>query len=648
MNTIFGLNNVLIGIKIDTMKKILFKKIDASGLAVFRIFYMTILFCELLQLYNFRGIIYGHNSVLNFGEFDPNYIFKFWFIIVIFLFFGLFTRVSSIINYLFSIIIFSSAAAYEYHVFYAYVGLNFLLMFMPVSRVLSLDNLIKKIKYSDIGGFYKTDNKVLAANYLMPVFVGIGLVYFDSILFKFSSPMWLKGLGMWLPANLPMATWNDTSWLMNQEYLVKFLGYLVIAFETVFIFLFWFKPFRVPFMLIGIFFHLGILLEFPIPWFALTAVAVYLLMVPVSWWKKSASFLKAKNPNYKFYYDAECPLCIKTVVIIKHFDVFNKVVCLSVQGNYHKERALENRTEQELLFNIHGVNANGKVMVGYYAYAGLLKALIYTFPLGLFLNLPIISNLGKRAYLYIAGNRLTVRCTSESCAMPIIQKPYTETQDYLIEGFNQLNLTKKFWSITFVFFILAQGINSWNSPLNQNVLGLIKLRNTRINAWAMKPYEFFSLPLVKYYGITQHPVFMDGHFGGYNHIIKTEFHTFDGKVFLVPIINENGTAGNYIHGAFWVNYTFRVSAPLLNKIKFESGIIPYLNYFALNKPTLLPKGKYVFYIKEIEIPNDWKKDFLKIQMEKPWIRVGEFEKDGTNNIFTWTEQMQQIFEEEKK
>ena len=29
-------------------------------------------------------------------------------------------------------------------------------------------------------------------------------------------------------------------------------------------------------------------------------------------------------------------------------------------------------------------------------------------------------------------------------------------------------------------------------------------------------------PLKKYFGITEHPVFMDDHFQGYNHIIKVE------------------------------------------------------------------------------------------------------------------------------
>ncbi len=143
---------------IKIIKANLFNKLDSTGLAVFRMFYMTILFLELLQLYKFRVVMYSRDSLLYFGEFNPEYIYKFWFIVVLFLFFGLFTRVSSIINYLFSVIIFSSAVAFEYHVFYAYVGLNFLLMFMPVSRVFSLDSIIFEKGIVPYLNYFKINN----------------------------------------------------------------------------------------------------------------------------------------------------------------------------------------------------------------------------------------------------------------------------------------------------------------------------------------------------------------------------------------------------------------------------------------------------------------------------------------------------------
>ena len=255
-------------------------KVDAVGLAVFRMAYSLILFFEVLQLFKFRNVVYDKIPFVASGELYVGFIFLIWFVFLLLVFLGLFTRTALLVNYIFSMIIFSSAHEFEYHVFYAYVGINLLMLFMPVSRVLSLDSLIQKLKYTNIGRPYKVDRKVLEINYLIVVFTALGLVYFDSIFRKLMSPMWTDGLGMWLPSSLPFATWNDATFLLNQEFLVKFFGYLVIVFETVFIFLFWLKRWRWPLLLLGVFFHIGILITYPIPWFALTAVVTYVLMVP--------------------------------------------------------------------------------------------------------------------------------------------------------------------------------------------------------------------------------------------------------------------------------------------------------------------------------------------------------------------------------
>ena len=140
------------------------KKVDAIGLAIFRMFFATILFLEIHQLYIFRHIIYDQVPFKQIGDIDVSFLFYFWFIVIIFLFLGLFTRITTIINYIFSVIIFSSAAAFEYHVFYAYVGLNFLLLFLPISRVFSLDSLLQKIKYTSLGTPFKLDRKAYLMN----------------------------------------------------------------------------------------------------------------------------------------------------------------------------------------------------------------------------------------------------------------------------------------------------------------------------------------------------------------------------------------------------------------------------------------------------------------------------------------------------
>lgn len=624
----------------ETFRSLFNTKVDAIGLSVFRMCYTVVVFCEVHQLFKFRNLVYDADPYRYIGDVDVRYIFGFWFVILGLLFLGLFTRMATIVNYILGVIIFSSASNFEYHVFYAYVGINLLLLFMPISRVLSLDSLIRKVKYTNIGRPYQIDRKVLEINYLVPVFVGIALVYFDSVFRKIDSPMWMDGLGMWLPSSLPMAVWTDTSFILNQEWLVKFLGYLVVVFEAVFIFLFWFRKVRVPFLLLGIFFHLGILIAYPIPWFALTAVVVYLLMVPPGFWLAISKAIKSRQTAFDFYYDAECPLCNKVVVIIRHVDIFNKINCVTVQGYAAQDAVLQGIDEQTLLINIHGVDRKGKVSVGYHAYIELMKHLGYTYPLALILSLPGIATIGKNIYSYIAGNRLTERCTSENCLMPEFSAPASETDDFLVAGWNQRNLTKGFWKyfliVTFAAQLLIISICPiFDRQIHDNIVGKV-LHKIVPSVQAVGK---------KYAGMTAHPVFMYNlHFDGYNHIFKIVCEE-NNKV--VPLLDDNGMVTNsYANGALWVNHTFRTNGPILKQDIYEKSVLRYLRYF--ENENGLHHSNYKIYVKVIETTNHWQQDFLHNQMKKPWQPAGSCSLTKDSEQFVWSDAMQAVFETEIK
>ncbi|ESU25971.1 hypothetical protein FLJC2902T_29840 [Flavobacterium limnosediminis JC2902] len=601
-------------------------------------FYSVVLFFELQQLYTFRSIIYDKEPSKYVGELDVSFIFYFWFVVVAFLFLGVFTRYITLLNYIFGVIIFSSAIKFEYHVFYAYVGINFLLIFMPVSRVLSLDSLLQKLKYSTLYKPFIVDRKVLKINYVVPVFVAIGLVYFDSIFHKFSSKMWMDGLGVWLPSSLPMVTWNDASILLNQKWLMLFLGYLVLVFETVFIFLFWFKKFRLPFFILGVFFHVGILIAYPIPWFALTVIAVYLLLVPVKYWKFLASKIKCKKTSYTFYYDAECPLCNKVVIIIRHFDVFNTVDCLTVQGNYKNNPYLTTYEEESLLINIHGVTNSGKVASGFWAYVALLKAMRYTYMLGLIASLPLISSVGQKIYNYIAGNRLTERCTSENCAIPVYMPSPNERDDFLLKGWNQIRLTGAFWKFVILVLSFGQLLMIWFSPFIQNNMPKV----THLNKIVTIPYESSKWFYEDYIGITHHAVFMYGyHFEKYNYNFKIEAVDANSKSNVVPLLNEEGLVKNsFANGALWVNYTFRVNSPRFKLKQFEECIVPYLKYYQNTKSEQI--SHYKIYMKSIKPVENWKKNFLKNQINKKWEEIGKIEVNEGDFYYVWNRELLEI------
>uniref|UniRef100_UPI0040484379 hypothetical protein n=1 Tax=Flavobacterium sp. TaxID=239 RepID=UPI0040484379 len=280
-------------------KKSFDKQINSTGFDVFRIFYSIVLLFEIGQMYYFRHLIFDRVPYLYEAEINFGIPIAIWFFSVLLVLFGAFTRFATILNYLLGLILIGSIKSFEYHVFYAYMGINFFLIFLPISNVFSIDRLLLKLKYSNTTFQYIPTKKTNQLYYFILPLVAIGFVYFDSVFYKLSSQMWLDGLGSWLPSSLPMITHTNNSWFLNNEWLVKIIGWFTIIFEAVFIFIFFRKKWRVPVFIVGFILHLGILIQFPIPWFALTVCAVYILIIPVGIWQK---IFKVKNKSSLILY----------------------------------------------------------------------------------------------------------------------------------------------------------------------------------------------------------------------------------------------------------------------------------------------------------------------------------------------------------
>ncbi len=270
--------------------------------------------------------------------------------------------------------------------------------------------------------------------------------------------------------------------------------------------------------------------------------------------------------------------------------------------------------------------------------------MVYTYPIGLLVSLPIFNSLGQKIYNFVAGNRLTERCTVENCSLPVYTKSLGETDDVLIKGFNQFKLTQFFWKVVLLFLFFSQLLFIWFSPWIQNNFPKVGYINKVVNI----PYENIKEFHVDYLGITHHPVFMfDYHFENYRFIFKIEAVNGDNKKEVVPLLDTNGMVKNsYATGAFWVNHTFRVNGTHFNLEQYQKGILPYLKYF--ESQSKLKIVRYIFYYKEIKPQEKWEKDFLHKQIAKPWIEVGiaRFETDSLH--FDWNDKMDEILELERE
>lgn len=597
------------------------KKIDATGLAIFRIAYSIVLLCEIAQFFYFRHLMFDSIPYIKMSDINFAIPIGIWFISVLFILFGAFTRFFTILNYLMSLILIGSIGFFEYHVFYAYMGINFLIMFIPISRTMSIDRLIEKIKYSSTTYLHNPSIKTRQFYYFLLPFVGLAIVYTDSVFYKVVTPMWYNGLGSWLPSSLPMITHANTSWFNNQEFLVKFIGWFTILFETLFIFIFFRKKLRWLVVLFGLMLHFGILLEFPIPWFGLTACCLYILIIPVSFWTRIFTRDK-KNEKLTVYYDTECPLCVRTKITVNHIDSFNKVIFKTVQFDAKDNASLVNVDKDELLRNIYSVDKKGKVYKALDTYIQITNCIWYLKPVSIILRIPGIYHLANSVYNYVAVNRTLERCTDENCGYnPPIIKDVDEVK--LLKNLTFYDLKLKVWTFLLVFVCFTQMISITHSWSFEKLYEATKLQNTKVhNVYMYTSYQYLKITRTLL-GLTPHQVFTDRvHFDNYNHIISVVYQDKKGNEQWLPIIDKNGQPDLYIYGANWVNWTFRVNGLHVDQTKLLNGVKIYSAFWAKKNNVDLRDAKFLIKVKKIDSPNGWEKDFLNKQIAKPWVDGG--------------------------
>ena len=608
------------------LRKSFDKKIDGTGLAVFRIAYCLVLLCEIAQMFYFRYLIFDKIPYIDQAEIDFGIPISIWFISVMFILFGAFTRFFKILNYIMGLILIGSIDTFEYHVFYAYMGINFCLIFLPVSQCFSVDRLFQKLKYSNTTFTYTPSKTVSQLYYFIPTFVGVGLVYFDSIFIKLHSNSWLSGLGLWLPASMPMMVHTNTSFILNLKYLMLFFGYFTLVFEAIFLFVFFRKKWRVITFFIGFFFHIGIFILWPIPWFALTVISIYLLLIPISWWQKLFSSNKDSN-TLTFYYDSECPLCIRTKIIITHLDWFNKIGFKTVQFDAKENQYLKNIDRADLLDDIYSVDKKGIIYSGVDTYIQVFKRIFYLFPLAMVLKLPGIYLLAKKVYAFIAKNRTTERCTEENCGYNPPSVPEDNTVN-LLNNFTVLDL--KYSTIKFIVksLFIIQLIIIYKSPVLTEIKESIGFKDTKIDQYITRFSFDIQAVTKKLFGSTEHGVFIDDHYKGYNHIIAIVYLNKKGEEIWLPIINKNGQPSYYNYGTNWRKMSFSTNNGNINIKNLNSGVRDFTAFWANKSMKIdLVDAKFLIKVKKIESLKDWKwqKDFLNKQIAKPWMDGGYIE-----------------------
>lgn len=597
------------------------KQVDGTGLAIFRIVFSTVLLAEVLHLFYFRHLIFDVIPFVEVGEIGFTTPLLLWMATLVLLILGLFTGPATLVNYGFCLVFFSSLKTYTYMMTPVYIGMSFLFLFLPLSRRLSLDRLRLKLRYSTTRFYYQPPTTVSQLAYYVPIVLGIAFVYLDSTLYKLTSPMWLAGLGMWKTLSLPYETQLNGSFILNNEFLVKFLGYLTLVFEFFFLFLFPWRKYRLILMTIGLGLHLGILLLFPFPMFAIGFGGLYLLMVPAGCWRRLFA-AQAQPVRLTFFYDADCPLCARTRLLIEQLPGSGSIAFRSVQQFASQTPALQGIPEQALFQDVYSVGANGHVYKGLDTYLQVFRAIGYLRVLYWLVRLPGAYHLGWAAYRLVARNRITERCTADTCgyAAPTVPTPDEAVQ--LLRGLSLRDLKRAGAAAGLVGLVGLQCLASYNTPLVALLRRKSGLDKTLVGQGLARVAAQVAGPARNLFGITNHPIALDEHFAGYTRLVAVTYTGADGVEHFLPITRPSGQPGAYLYGAVWLKWTYGTVSGRIDQPRLETSIRNFTAFWANKHQVDLTNCRFQVKVKKIAEATTWQPDFLNQQLATGWLDAG--------------------------
>lgn len=582
------------------------REIPATGLALCRILFSSVLFLEVTQLFRFRSLVFYKLPYLDYLTNDPTPFLLAWMGAIIFLILGLYTRTAAIINYFFTVLIIGSFSDYEYHIDFIYLSTNFLFIFLPISRRFSLDGLRESLRYSRPEKIYRPKSTASQLAYFAIPFASISLVYFDSIGYKWPQPMWRHGLGLWTPASLPQMTWLNLSFILNHEWLVKGMGFLVIYFESIFPFTFAIKKLRPIYLLVGLALHFGIFIAFPIPLFALGVCALYITMVPVGWYTALWHRLRAPFAIGVCTYRSTSLFQTRLRVLLEHFDLFERLSFKSDSSRPDAENPFDGFSFQRLDSEMtpkEGIEAfliAGSILP---PFAPLLKIAAF---------LPIRGFCAKLITLFLEGDKVP---ESSRVNQPLTS--WWERQHV------------RFAAALFVFYIGTEALTFMRTPLAHAALGTILPQDkiAELDQSISRMHQF-TRPLL---GITSHPVFVQAHFANYKHLIAlVQEDKETGQSTWLPLINDRGRADHYLSGRTWVKWTWRTVGPDINLTILKAGIKDFSKYWLEQHGLTDQDVRFQIKVRATEAWFEWRPDIVEQQAHQTWNTVGIAEwKSGT-------------------
>ena len=600
------------------------KESPATGIGLFRLLYGIVTLQEIIFLLYFNHLIFDPIPYIDIEFPMIPFFLCLWGIIASFVIIGYRYQFSIICNYLFWIIFVNFTTMQRdfdggFDTFM--IGAGFFLLFMPGDRAFSIDSL--RYKLSTPFKHYSTYPKATVSNltYILPVLICLGFLYFDSALHKLFAEHWRNGLGSWLPSTQPYyVSALDMSPLLNNEILVKCIGYTILVFQFSFLFFFAKRQLRPIYLFIGLGMHLGITLSLNIYPFGLGMIICYTLLVPFSWWRYIGSVVQAKTPLLTVFYDQQCPLCNRTVLTINHFDIFKCIDFKNAQENAQHYSELAHLDPKTLLEDLYAIDDQHQVYAGGETYIQILIKMRYTALIGLILSLPIIKQIALNKYRVIADSRTRLNCDIDCLITPKLED--NTLYHSLFECY--ANQKPKAFSRKLAKVLIAIVVLQLNSTIHYGLFYRLNLpiKNAAISGLIAEASNTLIMVSLTFLGITPHALYVHDHFAGYDHILAITYKDKNGDEQWLPFVNEQGRllAPNWgrVH-SMWANIAV---TPTIDNTRLKKFIMKVTAFWGIKENLNINDTIFTIKLKKIDAPSYWVFDQLHQNFSAPWINIG--------------------------
>ncbi|MCI0653283.1 MAG: HTTM domain-containing protein [Methylococcaceae bacterium] len=562
---------------------------------------------EIAFLIYFRHLIFDRVPYIETAGPIATLCLLIWFGIMVCLIFGLFTVFCSIANYCFWVLFVLLTPMW--HDFdggfdQLMTSSSFILIFIHSERRFSLDNLRLELNSAAVASILAPDTRVPVIYYHLVLGISLGLLYFDAGLHKLHSEIWLNGLGVWVPNTMPYyISPSDLDWFVDNRRVQTLIGYSLIIFQLVFLFLFTHRFFRVPLLVIGVLFHLGIVLCLNIYPFGFGMLVHYILLVPFKWWTGLARTIEYQEPFLHTYCSRADRASLRLAVILQHFD-FRKYSAFHFVSDFHElPESIRKAHSDFSAFALASYDRNNKLYMGDDAFREKIFFRI------LFGILRIADTAGFHCRRSLAAAR--------NCSTRFSRRVGVLSFGILA---NRAIPASEVSLKSIVRFLMIVLILQANSTLHY---GLLKRSDgyaqPNIGSSLVSEISVYITSISHLFlGITPHALYMDNHFDGYEQISALTYIDSRGQEQWVPFVAPDGrfVSPNWgrIH-SMWANVAMH---PPFDRPVFERLSMKVTAYWANKLDLGTRDSTFRIKTKPVQISYRWMKDLRRKNLSGQW------------------------------